>query len=61
MTFSELKKGEYFTMKKGLIWVKIDENHARDVWGGRVFLITQNVEVTKQFDIYRMEYKEKLI
>lgn len=61
MTFSELKKGEYFTMKKGLIWVKIDENYARDVWSGRIFLITKNVEVTKQFDKCITEHKEKLI
>lgn len=66
MTFSELKNGEYFTMKKGLVWTgfiweKTDNNHAMATWSGRIFPFDKDVEATNQFDKRITEHKEKLI
>ena len=39
MTFSAVPVGEYFTMSKGLLWRKLNNAEAADVWSGRIIRV----------------------
>lgn len=39
MTFSAVPVGEYFTMPKGLLWRKLNNAEAVNVWSGRIIRV----------------------
>ena len=42
-TFSEVSVGSYFTLRKGLLWCKVSQTKAKDVWSGRIVTISPEV------------------
>lgn len=43
MKFSEVSIGTYFSMNKGLLWRKVSDTEAIDVWSGRRVKIIADV------------------
>ena len=43
MKFSKVPIGAYFTMNKGLLWRKVSDTEAVDVWSGRIVKIIAEV------------------
>lgn len=43
MKFSKVPIGTYFTMNKGLLWRKVSNTEAVDVWSGRKVKIIAEV------------------
>ena len=43
--FSNLANGDYFTMKKGLLFRKVGTSDAVDVWSGRKIIIDSEYKV----------------
>lgn len=43
MKFSEVPVGVCFTMSKGLLWRKLSETEAVDVWSGRLITVKPNI------------------
>lgn len=41
--FRDIPIGSYFTMKFGLLWRKVSDMHAADVWSGRVIYVDSEV------------------
>lgn len=39
MMFKDIQIGSYFTMRFGLLWCKISDTKAKDVWSGRIMTI----------------------
>ena len=43
MKFVDVTIGAYFTMNKGLLWRKVSDTEAVDVWSGRVISIKPSI------------------
>ena len=39
MIFKDIQIGSYFSMRFGLLWCKISNTEAKDVWSGRIVTI----------------------
>lgn len=44
MNFSEVPIGTYFSMNRGLLWRKVSDTEAIDVWSGRRVKINADVK-----------------
>lgn len=44
MKFSEVPIGTYFSMNRGLLWRKVSDTEAIDVWSGRRVKIIADVK-----------------
>lgn len=43
VAFSDVEIGSYFTLRKGLLWRKISQTEAKDVWSGRIVTVSPEV------------------